>query len=132
MSENTYGVKIPSSLHFRIGKVSKLVGVETHVLRYWESEFRMRPARSPSGHRMYHRKNVIQFLRIKHLLHGQGYTISGARKAIKGDAEEVSTPVVDAVLETGSAPVGLESLSQTLAEISKSRTVISALLKQLS
>jgi hypothetical protein len=81
---------------------------------------------------MYHRKNVIQFLHIKYLLHEQGYTISGARKAIKGGAEEVNTPVVNTVPKTGSTPVGLESLSQTLSEISKSRTVISALLKQLS
>ena len=131
MSEETYGVKIPKSLHFRIGKVSALVGVETHVLRYWESEFRMRPARSPSGHRMYHRKNVVQFLQIKHLLHGQGYTISGARKAMK-EGEVPSSPVVNQVVESGTTSLSKEILSETLSDVSRSREVLSTLLKQLS
>jgi transposase-like protein len=38
-------------IYFRIGEVAQLVGVDAHVLRYWESEFRMKPRRSPSGWR---------------------------------------------------------------------------------
>ena len=28
---------VPDKLYFRIGEVAQLVGVDAHVLRYWES-----------------------------------------------------------------------------------------------
>ena len=73
--------QIPDKVYFRIGEVSELVGVETHVLRYWESEFTLvKPHRGKSKQRLYRRKDVETLLLIKDLLHFQGYTISGARK----------------------------------------------------
>ena len=38
-------------LYYRIGEVAQQVGVDAHVLRYWESEFKMKPHRSSSGQR---------------------------------------------------------------------------------
>ena len=50
---------LPSKLFFRIGEVAGLVGVEPHVLRYWEREFRsIRPTKSAKGQRVYSRKDV--------------------------------------------------------------------------
>lgn len=90
-------VDLPDKLFFRIGEAAELVGVEPHVLRYWESEFRMRPQRSASGQRLYRRKDVARFLRIRQLLHEEGFTIAGARKVLSGDASapESSTPSFD-------------------------------------
>jgi DNA-binding transcriptional MerR regulator len=67
-----------------MGEVSELLGVEPHVVRYWETEFRVRPPRSPSGQRMYRRADIARFLRIKSLLYQQGFTIAGARRALQG------------------------------------------------
>lgn len=75
---------IPDKLYFRIGEVAQLVGVDAHVLRYWESEFRMKPHRSASGQRLYRKQDLSRFLRVKHLLHDEGYTIAGARKVLAG------------------------------------------------
>jgi len=76
--------QIPDKIYFRIGEVSHLVGVDTHVLRYWESEFSLiKPFRGPSKQRLYRRQDVHNLLRIKQLLHDEGYTISGARKHLK-------------------------------------------------
>lgn len=76
--------QIPDKVYFRIGEVSQLVGVDTHVLRYWESEFPMiKPFRGPSKQRLYRRQDVENLLRIKTLLHDEGYTISGARRHLK-------------------------------------------------
>lgn len=75
--------EIPDKMFFRIGEAATLVGVEPHVLRYWEGEFRMRPQRSASGQRMYRRKDLEKFLRIQQLVHEQGFTIAGARKALQ-------------------------------------------------
>lgn len=74
--------EIPDKMFFRIGEVAELVGVEPHALRYWESEFRMRPQRSSSGQRMYRRRDVEKFFRIQQLVHEQGFTVQGARKAL--------------------------------------------------
>ena len=67
-----------------------MVGVDPHVLRYWESEFKViKPRRAKSNQRLYRKKDVEYLLLIKSLLHGEGYTISGARKLInKGTVVE--------------------------------------------
>ncbi len=71
---------IPDKLYFKIGEVSKLVGVEPYVLRYWETEFDdIKPRRARSNQRMYKRADVELILKVRTLLHDQGYTIQGAR-----------------------------------------------------
>jgi|GEM_PF-529768 len=76
--------EIPDKLMFRIGEVSKIVGVETYVLRYWETEFpQLSPKKSGSGHRMYRRKEVEQLLLIRELLYERQYTIKGARNYLR-------------------------------------------------
>lgn len=84
---------IPDKLYFRIGEVAELVGVEPHVLRYWEQEFRLRPHRSSSGQRLYRKQDVAKFLRVRQLVHEEGYTISGARKALLEGAVESTTGI---------------------------------------
>ncbi len=75
---------IPNKLFFRIGEVSQLVGVEAHVLRYWESEFKaLAPRKSESGQRMFRRKDVELLLEIKQLLYDKKFTIEGARKELQ-------------------------------------------------
>jgi DNA-binding transcriptional MerR regulator len=79
---------LPDKMFFRIGEVAELVGVEPHVLRYWEQEFRVRPQRSTAGQRMFRRRDLAKFMRIKKLLHEEGYTIAGARKAMEVTVSE--------------------------------------------
>jgi DNA-binding transcriptional MerR regulator len=77
---------IPDKLFFRIGEVSEIVGVETYVLRYWESEFPgLSPKKSSSGQRMFRRKDVELLIKIKNLLYDRKFTIDGARKALQED-----------------------------------------------
>jgi DNA-binding transcriptional MerR regulator len=79
---------LPDRLFFRIGEAAELVGVEPHVLRYWESEFGLQPERSTSGQRLYRRNDIARFLRIRRLLHDEGFTIAGARKAMDDGSSE--------------------------------------------
>ena len=75
--------EIPDKLYFRIGEVSALLGVETYVLRYWETEFpSLAPKKSGTGHRLYRRKDVELLLKIKHLLYEKRFTIEGARQKV--------------------------------------------------
>jgi|SRR6478735_4879321 len=85
---------LPVKLFYRIGEVAQLVGVETHVLRYWETEFRsLRPKKSAKGQRVYSRRDLEKLLRIKELLYREGYTIAGAKRQMKegepADEEEL-------------------------------------------
>lgn len=82
-----------SKLYYRIGEVAQIVGVETHVLRYWESEFPMvRPQKSRSGQRVYSRKDVARLVRIKELLYSEGFTIAGARQRLRARDDEQPAP----------------------------------------
>ncbi len=93
-------------LYFRIGEVAEIVGVEPHVLRYWETEFRsIRPQKSSKGQRIYSRRDVEKLLNVKELLYTQGFTIAGARKRLRDPlpanaptAERAPVPYREALL----------------------------------
>ena len=76
--------ELPDRLYFKIGEVTKIVGVKPYVLRYWETEFSMiRPGKTRSKHRLYRRRDVQTLLEIKRLLHTERYTIEGAKRCLK-------------------------------------------------
>ncbi len=78
--------EIPDKRYFKIGEVCAITGVKQHVLRYWESEFRiLHPQRAQSKQRLYRRADVETVLAIKRLLKDDGFTISGAQKALARD-----------------------------------------------
>ena len=71
-----------------IGEVAKMLGIRQHVLRYWEDQFPMlRPVKRSGGRRYYRPEDVLLVQRIDGLVHGQGYTLRGARQAIEGEAK---------------------------------------------
>lgn len=82
---------IPEKIYFKIGEVCEIVGVQPHVLRYWETEFSMlSPQKNRSGQRSYRRRDVEIALRIKELLYDDLYTIAGARKKLQSEVREAS------------------------------------------
>jgi DNA-binding transcriptional MerR regulator len=75
----------PDKLFYKIGEVSRLTGLESYVLRYWETEFpALRPRKTSGGQRVYTPKDVELVLHIKRMLYEQGFTIAGARKRLRG------------------------------------------------
>lgn len=106
--------EIPDKLYFKIGEVGEIVGVDPHVLRYWESEFpKIKPQRTLARQRLYRRVDIDNLLRIKELLYDQGFTIAGARQALK---EEKNTGVRTGV-ESPEKLVG--SLKRELLDLKK-------------
>lgn len=76
-------MEIPDKTYFRIGEVSKILGVEPYVVRYWESEFKMvKPVRTKSDQRLYRKKDVEKLVTIRNLLYSEGLTIAGAKKRL--------------------------------------------------
>ncbi len=84
---------IPEKIFFKIGEVCELVGVQAHVLRYWETEFQvLSPQKNRSGQRTYRRRDVEIALRIKELLYEELFTIAGARKKLQVELKQLSRP----------------------------------------
>jgi DNA-binding transcriptional MerR regulator len=82
---------IPEKIYFKIGEVCELVGVQAHVLRYWETEFSMlSPQKNRSGQRSYRRRDVEIAMRIKELLYDEMFTIAGAKKKLQSELRETS------------------------------------------
>jgi DNA-binding transcriptional MerR regulator len=70
-------------LYYSISEVSDLVGVKPHVLRYWETQFKViRPRKGRGGARMYRKRDVEMLFDIKELLYDQRFTIEGAKRKI--------------------------------------------------
>lgn len=92
---------LPGKKYFKIGEVAALVGVEPHVLRYWETQFSMlRPRKNRAGNRMYRPDEVRMLVRIKELLYDKGFTIAGARRTLLDERREDAPQVELAFAET--------------------------------
>jgi len=67
-----------------IGEVSEALGIKQHVLRYWEQQFPMlKPLQRSGGRRYYRPKDVALVETIDRLVNREGYTIKGAKTAIR-------------------------------------------------
>jgi DNA-binding transcriptional MerR regulator len=92
-----------------IGEMAEVLGVRTHILRYWEEQFPMlRPLTRAGGRRLYRPEDVALLHTINRLLYGEGYTIKGARKFLESGGK-VAPPQVAATLVSGN-PVDLSAL----------------------
>ena len=68
-----------------IGEVARATGIKAHVLRYWEQQFPMlKPLTRSGGRRYYRPEDVALVERIDALVNRQGYTLKGAKAALKG------------------------------------------------
>jgi DNA-binding transcriptional MerR regulator len=85
--------------YFRIGEVSRIIGVEPYVLRYWESEFpHLRPQRADTNQRTYRKADLEMIMEIKRLLYEEKLTIEGARQRLKqkkGEEGSVDKALID-------------------------------------
>lgn len=71
-----------------ISEVAADLGVQQHVLRFWETKFnQIRPMKRGGGRRYYRPEDVVLLKHIHTLLYSEGYTIKGAQKLLKGQSK---------------------------------------------
>ncbi len=71
-------------LYYSIGEVTKITGVEPHVLRYWEKVFpQLSPSKNKAGKRVYTDKNIQTVMELKTLIKDKKYSTAGAKKALR-------------------------------------------------
>ena len=85
MSEEKY-----EKLYYRIGEVAEMFNVNASLIRYWESEFSvLRPRKSTKGNRMFPQRDLRYLRMIYQLVKVQGYTLQGAKDALKKDFDQL-------------------------------------------
>ncbi|MBO4328490.1 MAG: MerR family transcriptional regulator [Bacteroidales bacterium] len=114
MEENKSG-----KYYYSIGEVADMFGVNTSMIRYWENEFDvLRPRKNKKGNRLFTERDVRYVHIIYHLTKEKGYTLAGAKMALKEKFSEYEERVI--LLETlGKARKFLAELDQSLAARSK-------------
>ena len=101
----------PEKKLFRIGEVSRVTATKPFVLRYWETEFPMlQPVKSPKGHRLYRQEDIDTVFTIKRLLYNEGFTIAGARRHLRDQAEGGSNQPSDSLTQESTGTSGREVL----------------------
>lgn len=114
-----------------IGEVAKLLGIRQHVLRYWEDQFPMlRPVKRSGGRRYYRPEDVRLVRTIDRLVHGEGYTLRGARQAIEaeGKAGKIAVPLPSVGESTPSVGISPPSYGSILPQLRAIRAQLAAAL----
>ena len=79
-------------LFYTIAEVSKITGIKSYILRYWESEFAQLKPERERGRRRYRNEDIQIILRIRKLLYEEGYTITGAKSKLREERKSKPTP----------------------------------------
>ncbi|MEM8576462.1 MAG: MerR family transcriptional regulator [Pseudomonadota bacterium] len=93
-----------------ISEVAEWLGVQTHVLRFWESKFtQVRPVKRAGGRRYYRPADMLLLGGIRKLLHDDGLTIKGVQKILREQGmaavADLSQPLDDIEVDGVTAPV---------------------------
>ena len=91
--------------YFSITEVAEKMGLNASQLRYWEKEFTaLKPKTNARGKRFYNQSDIEIIGQINWLVKDQGYTISGARKAMRKRSEVAGQMASAAELQAEEAP----------------------------
>lgn len=73
-----------TKLYYSIGEVAAIFSVNTSLIRFWEKEFDIiQPKKNKKGNRLFTVKDIEHFNKIYQLVKENGYTLDGAKKALK-------------------------------------------------
>ncbi|TDM00596.1 MAG: transcriptional regulator [Flavobacteriaceae bacterium] len=77
-------IDLPNKLYYSIGEIAKAFSVNPSLIRFWEKEFEViQPKKNARGTRMFKPQDVENFKLIYHLVKERGYTLEGAKEALK-------------------------------------------------
>jgi DNA-binding transcriptional MerR regulator len=71
-------------IYYSIGEVAEMFDVNASLIRFWEKEFpQLQPRKNSRGNRVYNKKDIELFKKIHHLVKDQGFTLDGAKNALR-------------------------------------------------
>ena len=79
-----------TKLYYTIGEVAVMFDVNPSLIRFWEKEFTIiQPKKNKKGNRLFTPKDIINFNKIYHLVKKQGFTLEGAKNALKNKSNYI-------------------------------------------
>ena len=89
-------------LYYSIGEVADMMGVNTSLLRFWETEFpQIKPHKNGKGTRYYTEKDITLIKEIYRLTKECGFTLDGARLQLKNKhSDGFTTPISQSLQDT--------------------------------
>ena len=109
-----------------IGEVAKILGLKlnnkgvlsTHVIRFWETQFKqIKPKILNSNRRYYDEKTIDLLKKIKFLLKDQGMTINGVKKILNNQASLELDEIANKSIRTEKLKNKLRKISYKLKEL---------------
>lgn len=109
-----------SKLYYSISEVADMFDVNMSLIRFWEKEFpNLQPKKNKRGNRYYSPKEIEKFNRIYTLVKLEGYTLEGAKKALK--SKQKPTLIIEDVVisesQESSLIERLEAIKSKLIEL---------------
>ena len=110
------------SAYKTIGEVAKILNLKknkkgvlsTHIIRFWETQFKQIKPRILNSNRRYYDDKTINLLKkVKYLLKDQGMTINGVKKILNNEASLKLDEIADKSIKA-------ENLRNKLIKISNS------------
>jgi len=88
-----------TKMYYSIGELSKMLEVNASLLRFWEKEFKLKVSkRNKKGNRLYSVKEIEVINRIYALVKVNGYTLDGAKKALKSKGKSSDSNEIELVI----------------------------------
>jgi DNA-binding transcriptional MerR regulator len=111
--------KTLTKLYYTIGEVSDMFEVNTSLIRFWEKEFEfVQPKKNKKGNRIFTPKDIVNFNKIYQLVKTNGYTLEGAKRALKTSTSTANKPTApDSTLENAELIARLEAIKQRLLSL---------------
>ncbi len=82
-----YKDKPVEKMYYSMGEVSKIIGENASLIRFWEREFSiLSPKKNSKGNRLFTAKDLENLKLIYHLVKEKGYTLQGANDYLKLNA----------------------------------------------
>ena len=113
MSANRARITKSAQAFRSIGEAAGELGLETHVIRYWETKFTkdVRPIKRADGRRMFRPQDLDALRAIQILVHEKGMTLKGAKALL---AEQGVEAVLSGAATLGTSPA--RELQKTVAD----------------
>ena len=114
------------SAYKTIGEVAKILNLKsnnkanlpTHVIRFWETQFKqIKPKILNSNRRYYDEKTINLLKKVKFLLKDQGMTINGVKKILNNEDSLKLDEIADKSIRTENLRNKLLKISNKLKEL---------------
>ncbi len=107
-----------TKLYYTIGEVADMFNVNTSLIRFWEKEFTIiQPKKNKKGNRLFTPKDIINFNKIYNLVKEQGFTLEGAKNALKNGAPTISVPESKEIVVQNTESIDKEEIIKSLENV---------------